>query len=154
MGKFEEQRAFLKTDFSVLKDIQTGARRGEPKPSAEKPVEEGAKIIELPKPDSKVLTKANIFDCIADRKSVRKYSDEKLTLAELSYLLWSTLGVTGESEGKVHRAVPSAGATYTFETYLFIQNVEGLECGIYRYLPFKNALVFLLIWQQNIRKKA
>lgn len=144
MGRFEEQREFLKTDFKVLKGIQTGAAKGEPQPLAEKEAEAGKVLIELPAPDKNVVTKENVFQCIGDRKSVRTYTDEKLTIEELSYLLWATQGVRGQNDkGKYMRTVPSAGATNTFETYLFIKNVIGLEQGIYRYQPFEHRLVFL-----------
>ncbi len=144
MGRFAEQREFLKTDFKVLKGIKTGAAKGEPQPLAEKPAEEGAKLISLPAPEKSVLIKENVFDCIGDRKSVRTYTDEDITIEELSYLLWATQGVRGQNaNGKYMRTVPSAGATNTFETYLFIKHVTGLEQGIYRYQPFEHRLVFL-----------
>jgi SagB-type dehydrogenase family enzyme len=38
------------------------------------------------------------------------------------------------------RIVPSGGARHPFETYLFVSRVEGLDQGLYRYLPFDHAL--------------
>jgi SagB-type dehydrogenase family enzyme len=38
--------------------------------------------------------------------------------------------------------VPSAGCRHSFETYLLIFNVAGLDVGIYRYLPIDNSLLF------------
>lgn len=144
MGRFAEQRAFLKTDFSLLKDIQTGAKKGESQPPREKAIPQNAETIVLPLPDGKCISKSNVFECIKNRKSVRKYVDKALSLEELSYLLWASQGVTEiQSNGKAKRTVPSAGATYTFESYLFIQNVETLKQGIYRYLPFQNKLVLI-----------
>lgn len=37
----------------------------------------------------------------------------------------------------------SAGARHSFETYLAVLNIEGLEKGIYRYLPLEHKLLFL-----------
>ena len=144
MGRFEEQRAFLKTDFKMLKGVKTGASQGIPQPEVQKAVEEGTKIIELPAPSVCELTKPDARQCIGDRKSVRRYTDEAITLEELSYLLWATQGIRGTNEnGKIMRTVPSAGATNTFETYLFVKNVEGLQQGIYRYQAYEHRLVFL-----------
>ena len=144
MGRFEEQRAFLKTDFKMLKGVKTGASQGVPQPAPQKENEVGKAFIDLPAPAVCKLTKPDTRQCIGDRKSVRRYIDEAITLEELSYLLWATQGVRGTNEnGKVMRTVPSAGATNTFETYLFVKNVEGLEQGIYRYQAYEHKLVFL-----------
>ena len=144
MGRFEEQRAFLKTDFKMLKGVKTGASQGIPQPSPQKEVEEGAMIVGLPAPSTCELSKPDTRKCIGDRKSVRRYTEEAITLEELSYLLWATQGVRGTNEnGKIMRTVPSAGATNTFETYLFVKNVEGLQQGIYRYQVYEHKLVFL-----------
>ena len=117
MGRFETERAFLKTDFEMLKGVKTGAASGVPQPEAEKAAAEGQLLIELPKPSKDVVIKANVFDCIGDRESVRKYADEALTLEELSYLLWSTQGVRKITDaGRIMRTVPTAGGTTTFET--------------------------------------
>lgn len=144
MGRFEAQRAFLKTDFKMLKGVKTGAAQGIPQPAIQKEAEVGAVIIELPAPNVCKLTKPDTRQCIGDRKSVRKYTDEEISLEELSYLLWATQGTRGtNSHGKIMRTVPSAGATNTFETYLFVKNVEGLQQGIYRYQAYEHKLVFL-----------
>ena len=54
-------------------------------------------------------------EAIAARRSVREFSDEVVTTAEISQLLWAAQGVTG-SGGL--RASPSAGATYPLEVYV------------------------------------
>ena len=38
-------------------------------------------------------------------------------------------------------AVPSAGCRHPFESYLLVTRVEGLQAGLYRYLPVEHALV-------------
>ena len=45
-------------------------------------------------------------------------------------------------EDAVLRTVPSAGNRHPFETYLAVLKVDGLECGIYRYLPVTHELVY------------
>ncbi len=65
----------------------------------------------------------------------------KLTLEELTYLLWLTQGVKEIVTPKhTLRTVPSAGARHAFETYLLINQVEGLKPGLYRYLALENEL--------------
>ena len=38
------------------------------------------------------------------------------------------------------RTVPSAGARHPFETFLLLNNVEGFEAGLYRYIATKHKL--------------
>ena len=144
MPGYELQRNFLKTDFSELKKIKTDRMKGLPQPSIVKSYDPQSEVIPLPDISSDVLKKENILECIRDRRSTRLYSQEALTLDELSYLLWATQGITGTSPaGLTLRTVPCSGATHSFETYLFIMNVEGLEKGVYRYLPLKHELLYL-----------
>lgn len=79
---------------------------------------------------------------INSRKSHRVYTEEKMSLLQLSFLLWCSQGVK-EIRGKSYatlRTVPCGGARHEFECYMTIQNVEGLEDGFYHYLPMKHAL--------------
>lgn len=82
----------------------------------------------------------SVFDAIVSRRSVREYADTPLTLEELSTLLFTTQGVT-EPDGK--RAAPSAGALYPMETYAVVNNVDGLDSGLYHYLPQTHSLELL-----------
>ena len=80
---------------------------------------------------------------IANRKSRRKYTDDSLTLEELSYLLWTTQGLKWHDEecGSTVKVVPSAGMIHCIETYLFINRVEGVPKGLYRYLPKEQRII-------------
>ena len=51
-----------------------------------------------------------------------------------------------------YRTVPSAGARHAFETYLFVQNVEGISEGFYRYLPLEHQLYFEFQEEQGAQK--
>ncbi|MCD6210872.1 MAG: nitroreductase family protein [Methanophagales archaeon] len=55
-----------------------------------------------------------------ERRSIRQYKDDPLTLAEVSQLLWSAQGITGLWG---ERTAPSAGATYSLEVYIVVGNV-------------------------------
>ena len=62
---------------------------------------------------------------------------------ELAFLLWATQGIRQPAGGNLaYRTVPSAGARHSFETYLFVMRVEGIQPGLYRYLPVSNELLF------------
>lgn len=95
-----------------------------------------AQPVELPEPD--LTGELSLEQAIAARRSVRSYSEEALTLEEVSQILWAAQGITDAGSG--HRAAPSAGALYPMETYLIVWKVEGLEVGIYRYIPRSHSL--------------
>lgn len=89
--------------------------------------------------------KNDLISLIRDRHSARVYTQERMTLDQLSFLLWATQGVK-KLRGKSYatlRTVPSGGARHAFETYLLVRKVEGLAPGAYHYLPMEHALEFL-----------
>ncbi len=61
-------------------------------------------------------------DVAARRRSVREFSDERLSENESLKILFAAQGVTDPGSG--HRSVPSAGATYPLEVYLV--NADGV----------------------------
>jgi len=93
-------------------------------------------VIELPKP--KLKGKMTVEEALYLRRSIRKYSDKPITLEEVSQLLWAGQGMTAEWGG---RTAPSAGATYPLTLYLVVEDVEGLEPGIYVYEPEDHCLI-------------
>ena len=96
----------------------------------------------LPRPDEVLLEDKDLLQIITERNSLRKFSQETLTLEELSFLLWCTQGIK-QVHGKlaILKTVPSAGARHAFETYLLINHVEGLEPGVYQYSPLTHRLI-------------
>ena len=87
----------------------------------------------------------DLLNVIFNRCSSRVYTEENLSLLELSFLLWATQGVKG-IRGKKYatlRTVPCGGARHPFETYLLVRHVEGLKPGKYHYLPLENQLEYL-----------
>lgn|GEM_PF-2910584 len=81
---------------------------------------------------------------VGARSSLRKYAKTPLSADELSYLLWNTQGVTKLVHNACTlRTVPSAGACHAFGTVLVVQNVEGIEPGVYRYVALDHELIRL-----------
>lgn len=70
---------------------------------------------------------------LAQRRSVREFSDQQLTLEELGQLLWAAQGITHPAG---YRTAPSAGALYPLEVYVITGE------GIYHYEP-EGHLLFL-----------
>ncbi|MBQ6221828.1 MAG: SagB/ThcOx family dehydrogenase [Solobacterium sp.] len=82
---------------------------------------------------------------INSRESHRVYTQERMNLLQLSYLLWCTQGVKsirGKSYATL-RTVPCGGARHPFECYMAVQMVDGLEDGLYHYLPLKHQIEYL-----------
>jgi len=82
---------------------------------------------------------------LTERKSSRVYTQQPISLLQLSFMLWATQGIK-DIRGKSYatlRTVPSGGARHAFESYLLVQNVEGLQPGAYHYLPLGHQLEFL-----------
>jgi len=152
-----KRREILKANFLELEKVATDQQKNIPPPALEKPFDVSMKQIDLPELDLNNFSKKSLTIAIHDRKSHRKFTDTSLTLLELTYLLWATQGVKKvfNKNGKAiasFRTVPSAGARHSFETYLIVFNVETLEPGIYRYLPFENKLLFLYE-EENLQEK-
>ncbi len=84
----------------------------------------------LPRPRFKA---ENFWEALLRRRSVRRYQKKPLDLDTLSLLLFATQGITGEVGRYLLRTAPSAGALYPCETYLCVNQVQGLEAGLYHF---------------------
>lgn len=123
---------------------QSAQSQGLPQPPLELPYDTTQRPIELPPPASLALEPVDLREVIEQRTTIRNYSSEPVSLAELSVLLWCTQGVKGRRESYATlRTVPSAGARHAFETILLVNHVEGLERGLYRYVASPHVLVRL-----------
>lgn len=143
MGRYNNYRNFLKSNFDEFNNTKTDKASGITQPPITKYYDSSEVIIDLPEISEEILKNENIYNCIKERRSVRLYSEEKLTLEELSYLLWSTQGINNSKNVPSLRTVPCSGATHSFETYLFIMNVHDIKKGIYRYLPIEHKILFM-----------
>jgi len=142
--RIRSHRHWLKDSVRKTVDWEATAQaRGLPPPPLQKPVPPGAPQIPLRGPHRFApVCVTNFLQLLGRRRSVRRFSDDPLTLTELAFLLWGTQGVVRrEGDVSTFRTVPSAGARHAFETYLYCRRVERLEEGIYRYLPLAHSLV-------------
>jgi SagB-type dehydrogenase family enzyme len=89
-----------------------------------------------PKKDGNVSVEA----ALASRRSVRTYTRQGMTMAEVGQLLWAAQGITSP-DGK--RTAPSAMHRYPLEIAVVAQNVVGLANGAYRYVPATHSLELL-----------
>jgi len=126
------------------------AQAGQPEQAAQG-AKEGS-MIRLPAPSTEGGTP--LVQAITARRSVRAYDGKPISLSAVSQLLWAAQGVTqpapktpatwnpkwGEWRGGL-RAAPSAGALFPLEVYVLATSVDGLDRGLYRYIPAEHALV-------------
>ncbi len=83
----------------------------------------------------------SVEQALLERRSVREFSAESLTLTEISQLLWSAQGITHPNG---FRTAPSAGGLYPLKIFLLAGEVAGLGAGIYRYEPDGHELRLVL----------
>jgi SagB-type dehydrogenase family enzyme len=151
----KKYRLFLKDSLRKIIDFsQTDQNRGVTPPPLEKPYAKESQRIDLPKYDQfKGIGKIDLKTAIGNRASRRSYSNQSLSLEELSFLLWATQGIKQKLDpGHALRTVPSAGCRHALETYLCVLNVQGLDQGIYRYLPLEHKLLFEFT-EENLNRK-
>ncbi len=147
MESIDDYRYFLKDSVRKTIDFRTSDQnKGVAVPAQEEPADQRLPRIALPDRTSwrAVLQPTDLVEAIGNRRSRRNFSGEYLKLEELSFLLWATQGQRNPGEQPSHfRTVPSAGARHSFETYLFINQVEKIPAGLYHYLPLSHELVML-----------
>lgn len=153
MSGYASNRNFMKSFLGDYDLIATAdIAKGVPQPEFQKPVKEGAIVVNLPIITSKNAPKADFFETISSRISRRDYSEVPMSLEELAFLLWCTQGVKKVIGGYRHyikdgsgrnylRPVAAGGCINAYETYIVINNIQDLENGIWRYLPLSNQIV-------------
>ncbi|MCR4437725.1 MAG: SagB/ThcOx family dehydrogenase [bacterium] len=104
---------------------------------------EGQAVISLPAP--RFDSDCSVEKALRQRRSVRSYRPEPLTINELGQLLWAAYGITKEMPLPAFlrgglRTAPSAGALYPLEIYVVVGEVARLAPGIYRYESEGHAL--------------
>ena len=78
-------------------------------------------------PSPKQTGRVAVEEALAQRRSVREFTDAELSDADHSQLLWALQGITHRTRGL--RTTPSAGALYPLEVYLVTKD------GVFHYEP-------------------
>lgn len=99
-------------------------------------------VVNLPAPQ--ITGSESVEQAIHDRRSVRRYANQSLTLMDISQLMWAAQGITDQNTK--FRTAPSAGHTFPLEVYILVgkNGVQGLKEGVYHYNPFNNTLEQIL----------
>lgn len=158
METIEKRRLFLKAgNWEKWKKSKTEQRNKIPAPPLQKDPDKNSLLIDLIARKDITVGNMPLIKTIERRRSRRRYTGDPLSLEELSFLLWSTQGISKiitrgisnrneTDDGKLRktlRTVPSAGARHPFETYLLINNVTNISPGIYRYLPLNHKICLI-----------
>ncbi|MDA3931153.1 MAG: SagB/ThcOx family dehydrogenase [Tenericutes bacterium] len=136
--RIEQNRKAIRPSWSDLYDLKTYKKMNKPKPEKFLHIDNGL-TIDLLK-EFKDIKQKSLSECIASRRSLRAFKDQSLTFEELSYLLWETSRVDHIENDIVYKTIPTAGATNSGETFVFINDVEKIESGVYLYIQDKHQL--------------
>ncbi len=101
------------------------------KPKTYKEYPDAKKRIPLPPP--KFEEDLSFWEVIINRQSLRKFSRGALDLEQVSLLLFGISGITRNFPQFAFRTVPSAGGLFPIESYAVINNVNGIDPGLYHY---------------------
>jgi SagB-type dehydrogenase family enzyme len=106
-------------------------------------------------PEPRLTSDISVEEALLNRRSIREFKDEALTLEQVSQILWAAYGITEERSSPSFlrgglRTAPSAGGLYPLEIYLVVGKVAGLSSGIYKYNSENHTLE--LISQGDVRK--
>lgn len=86
----------------------------------------------------------DLVDTLKKRKTVREFEPSKVTINQLSNLLFYSFGYVHGVEKEYgpfrRRTSPSGGSLQIIEPYVTIFNVEGIENGVYFYEPETHSL--------------
>lgn len=107
---------------------------------------ESKNIRKLPKPKQ---LRGSLLSALKSRRSTRNFSEYVMSIQELSTLLKYSVGISDrysyDTDGNksYHRYHGSGGGFYPITVYVLINQVDGLENGIYAYLPYSHCLSFV-----------
>lgn len=131
------------TTAEVRKFYEKNLRNKE-QPSIYKSYPESRRI-ELP---SFTGAEAPFFATMRHRRTTRSFSGAPISLKQLSRITYYTWGkistyMTREFGQLLHKTAPSAGARHPIEAYAVVNNVTGIDRGIYHYSVKDHSLELL-----------
>jgi SagB-type dehydrogenase family enzyme len=89
----------------------------------------------------------NLDEVLRERVTARAFSGAGVRLDQLGKVLAMSYGITQASEGTPYprdlRIIPSGGALYPLELYVYAARVDGLEAALYHYNPERHNLDLL-----------
>ena len=107
---------------------------------------------EMALPTPRLTGETSLEEALATRRSVREFTDQKLTWDEVSQLLWSAQGTT---DPRGLRTAPSAGALYPLEVFAVLPD------GFYHYLATQHTVERMSegdlredLWQAGLQQNA
>lgn len=113
-----------------------------PEPPQELPLKAGQETIRLPGPKKIRVPDVPVRKAIEGWELVGFFSRSKIDLKELSYMLWCMQGFRKIVAETIQlRNVPSSGSRYPLEIYFVANDIEGLDTGLYRYVPKSHSIV-------------
>ena len=140
MSKIQENRNFMKCPSFVEGMAESDQNNGITHPIHCHELK--GELIALKPFDASVCVDNSYLNLLDVRRSLRVYDrNAAMTQEQLAFMLWSAQGIQKFREASKEatlRPVPSGGARHPFELYAAVRNVEGLEMGIYRYVPTAN----------------
>ena len=107
-------------------------------------------------PDPRLESEISVEEALQNRRSLREFLNEPLSLEQVSQILWAAYGITEDRDNPAFlrgglRTAPSAGALFPLELYLVSGYVDGLKKGIYKYIP--NGHLLELVSEGDIRRE-
>ena len=90
-------------------------------------------------PSPRYESEVSVEKALLERRSIRNYKEEPLSLKDLSQILWAAQGITEPKRGL--RTAPSPRAQFLIAVYVFPGNVTNLPMGMYKYQPQGHELI-------------
>lgn len=104
----------------------------------------GYPVVELANP---LPINLPLGQAITARKSIRELAEQTVSIEELSSVLHFSYGQNRDNKQtgypRPFRVVPSAGAMYPLELYVFNSRIKNLAPGLYHFNPTRNNLRLL-----------
>lgn len=116
----------------------------------------GLSSFKLSKPQEIDQHKLTLKEALEKRKSIRTYSNKRISPDDLSYFLYHSArikNIFNSKEGTLtERPYPSGGARYPLEIYVANNRIVDIQKGIHYYDPLKHQLI-LINNNKNYQKK-